>query len=293
MSDTATQARPSTWADEGRDLIAAASGGLLFGIPMLFTMEVWWTGTHTTARQIALVLALTFVPVLLLNRTDGFRRTKDIRLRDAATDTVEAVALGLVLVFGVLVLLREITPDTPLAVGLGKVVYEAFPFCIGISVANHFLQRGEDEDANSDAEGDGRPGADDHGMHATLADMGATAVGAVFIALNISPTDEVPMISAALGPIGVLAIMAASLLVSYGIVFVAGFTRQQQRHGHAGPLQRPWAETVSSYLIALACAGLLLLLFQRLDGPWTDSLDQIVVLGLPAAIGGAAGRLAL
>lgn len=291
MSDAATAERPTTWEDEGRDLVAAASGGLLFGIPMLFTMEVWWTGTHTDASQMALVLALTFVPVFLLNRTDGFRRTRDIRLRDAATDTVEAVALGLVLVFAVLVLLREITPDTALSVALGKVVYEAFPFCLGISVANHFLQRGDE--ATDDQQADGRPDEDDHGMHATLADMGATAVGAMFIALNISPTDEVPMVAAALGPIGVLAIMMASILVSYGIVFVAGFTRQQQRHDHAGPLQRPWAETVSSYLVALACAGLLLLLFQRLDGPWIDSLDQIVVLGFPAAVGGAAGRLAL
>lgn len=277
------------WATEGVDLVAAASGGLLFGIPMLMTMEVWWTGTHTTALQAAGVLVVTSIPVFLLNRTEGFRSTRDIRLRDALMDTVEAVALGLVLVTVVLYLLREINADTPTRVALGKAVYEAFPFCLGISVANHFL-RGDrtegDEDEASEASAD-----DD--MSATAKDLGATVIGSVFVALNIAPTDEVPMIAAALDPLGILALMAASLVISYGIVFGAGFSRQDQRHQHTGLLQSPLSETVSSYLVALACAALMLVMYQRLGGPWTLTLDKIVVLGLPAAIGGAAGRLAM
>jgi len=285
------------WATEGVDLVAAASGGLLFGIPMLMTMEVWWTGSHTSPLQAAGVLVITSIPVFLLNRTEGFRSTRDIRVRDAVMDTIEAVALGLVLVTAVLYLLREITADTPTHVAIGKAVYEAFPFCLGISVANHFLRggrTGDDEDEDDDgATGDPPDDTADEEMSATAKDLGATVIGSVFVALNIAPTDEVPMIAAALDPLGILALMAASLVISYGIVFGAGFSRQDQRHQHTGLLQSPWSETVSSYLVALACAALMLLMYQRLGGPWTLTLDKIVVLGLPASIGGAAGRLAM
>lgn len=277
------------WATEGVDLVAAASGGLLFGIPMLMTMEVWWTGSHTTPLQAAGMLVVTSIPVFLLNRTSGFRSTRDIRVRDALMDTIEAVALGLVLVTAVLYLLREITPDTPTSVVIGKAVYEAFPFCLGISVANHFL-RGERTEGDEDAASTSSP---DDGMSATAKDLGATVIGSVFVALNIAPTDEVPMIAAALDPVGILALMAASLAVSYGIVFGAGFSRQDQRREHTGLLQSPASETVSAYLVALGCAALMLLMYQRLGGPWTLTLDKIVVLGLPASIGGAAGRLAM
>lgn len=294
VTATTVEDQRGPWAQEAVDLVTAASGGLLFGIPLLFTMEVWWTGTHTTSGQALTMLALTFVLVFVLNRTEGFRSTRDVRLRDALTDTVEALALGLVLVAIVLLLLREIAFDTPLAVVLGKVVYEAFPFCLGIAVANHFLRGGREATAQ---DGEDEEGADadepDDRLSATLADLGATVVGTVFVALNIAPTDEIPMITAALDPPGLLAFMLASLLVSYGIVFAATFARRDQRHEQQGLLQRPVTETIACYLVSLGCSALMLLVFQRLNGPWQLSLDRTVVLALPASVGGAAGRLAI
>ena len=87
--------------------------------------------------------------------------------------------------------------------------------------------------------------------------------------------------------------MAASLLASYGIVFVAGFGDQEGRHTQEGPFQRPITETVVSYLVSLGVAAVLLWLFQRGGAPFDDLLTRVVVLGFPAAVGGAAGRLAL
>jgi hypothetical protein len=39
------------------DLVRAACGGLLFGIPLLYTMKMWWVGSHTTATQTLVVLS--------------------------------------------------------------------------------------------------------------------------------------------------------------------------------------------------------------------------------------------
>ena len=130
-------------------------------------------------------------------------------------------------------------------------------------------------------------------MNATLKDLGATAIGAVFVGLTIAPTDEVPTLAAAMTPGWLLAMMAVSLVVSYAIVFVAGFTDEKNRKRQTGLLQRPSSETVACYLISLAVSGLMLWFFQRADGPPRVTLSNILVLGLPAVVGGAAGRLAV
>ena len=275
----------------------AVSGGMLFGIPLLYTMEVWWIGSETTPRRMFFVLLVTFVPVLLLIRTTGFRSTRDVLWRDALADSVETVALGLVSVTALLVLLREITAATPLEEALGKIVYEAAPFAIGIAVAQHVLRRGRAQGDEEDGDGDGGGGignAEGDGFLATVADVGATLVGSLFVAFNVAPTDEVPMLAAAMPPVWLVAVMGASLAASYCIVFVAGFSNQEQRRSQPGILQHPVTETVVSYLLSLAAAAMMLWFFQKLgrDHPFDMSLSHVVVLGLPAAIGGAAGRLA-
>lgn len=291
QSRTGDQEGP--WQKQLIDLTRAASGGLLFGIPLLYTMEIWWLGTHTTPIQVLGVLAVTALPLYLLNQTSGFRSTRDVRVRDAAVDTAVGMALALILVAGVLVVLRQITTATPTAEAVATVVYESLPFCLGIGVANHFLRGGRDGgggDDGTEATGDAE---DDASLDATVADLGATAVGAVFVALNIAPTDEIPMLTSAMETGHILVLMAVSLLTSYAIVFVAGFARQDRRHSQVGLFQRPLTETIASYLVALTCAALMLAVFQRLGGPWQLDLRHVVVLGFPAAIGGAAGRLAL
>lgn len=302
----ATQ-QQGAWAREATDLVRAVSGGLLFGIPLLFTMEVWWLGTTTEPGPMFAVLGLTFVTVLVLNRTSGFRSTKDIRLTDAAMDAVEAVALGAVSVLLLLVVLHEIDLQTPLREVLGKVTYEAMPFGIGIALAHHFLRKGrtegdDDEASGGDAataasgsegarEAEGAQGA----VSASVADIGATAIGAVFVAFNIAPTDEVPMLAARMGALALGAVVVLSLLVSFAIVFVAGFANQDRRHQQTGMFQRPFTETVMAYVVSLVFAGLMLWFFQRLDlaAPWNETVSNIVILGLPASVGGAAGRLAV
>lgn len=287
-----TEPADGPWRTELLEVVRAISGGMLFGVPLLFTMEVWWTGSHTTPAQMVLVLAVLAVPLLVLNLTEGFRSSRDVRVRDAAADSVVALAIGVVVATGVLVLLREITADSPLREALGKVVYEAVPFCLGVGVARHFLRSGRstEDDAGSDGDGDG-DGSD--GLSDDLADLGATALGATFIALSIAPTDEVPLIGSTMTPAWLLIVVAASLAVSYGIVFVAGFAGQERRHGQDGPLQHPLTETIVCYLVALGVAAFLLWVFQRGAEPPADLLTRMVVLGLPAAIGGAAGRLAV
>jgi putative integral membrane protein (TIGR02587 family) len=295
----ARQAAPlGPWRTEAVELVRGASGGLLFGVPLLYTMEVWWTGSRSTPFHTVGVLALLFVPVYILNRTSGFRTTRDIRAIDAAADTIETVAIGLVVTAGVLVLLRQITIETPRSAALGMILYECIPFTLGVGVAGHILRgsrdgRGADDDGDDGPHGDTSQGDDEGTLHATLADVGATVIGAIFVSLSIAPTDEIPMIAASIEPWWAILLVAASLLTSYAIVFVAGFAGEEERHSQAGALQHPATETMVCYLAALLVAAMMLWLFQREVAPWHDLQTRILVLALPACIGGAAGRLAL
>lgn len=281
------------WAEELDDIIRGASGGFLFGIPLLYTMEVWWIGSSVSMARVLMAIVLTFAIVFMLNRTAGFRKTNTIQARDAAIDTIEALAIGIICTGLVLCLLQEINLETPLNEALGKLVYESMPFTLGVALANQFLSTKEGgEEAKEDTT---RFQQQEGTLNATLSDLGGTLIGAIIIAFNIAPTDEVPMLASAVHELGLLAIMVASLVISYAIVFAAGFANQQKRQQQKGLFQRPLSETVMSYLFSLLAAIAMLVFFDKLNGqdPWQVWLSHSILLGLPVTIGGAAGRLAI
>ena len=86
--------------------------------------------------------------------------------------------------------------------------------------------------------------------------------------------------------------MAASLLISYIIVFASGFTDRRKR-AQRGLLLSPFTETLVTYIVVLIASALMLIFFQQLSSndPWPEWLSNIIVLGLPASVGGAAGRI--
>ncbi|HEY9597770.1 MAG TPA: TIGR02587 family membrane protein [Cyanophyceae cyanobacterium] len=286
------------WSNQFDDIVRGASGGFLFGIPLLYTMEVWWIGSQISPPEMLTILAVTFVVVFLLNRTEGFRKTQSKQLLDTLMDSVEALAIGIICVAFLLILLGEIRLGTSSNEALGKVILESVPFSLGAALAGAFLS-GDRWSSSNSQDSDNHTTQANHKhqpkVNATLADIGATLIGAIIIAFNIAPTDEVPMLNASVSPPWLLVIVATSLLISYGIVFEAGFTTQKKRRQQQGLFQRPISETVVSYLVSLFAAALMLLFFHKLsfDDPWTLWLNYTLILGLPATIGGAAGRLAI
>lgn len=273
------------WQLALNDVLRGATGGLLFGIPLLYTMEMWWLGETAGAARVLLALLAAAVPVFVLVDTAGFRRAPGTTRFGALVDTVVALAIAFVTCAMVLLLLQRIDIGTPLPVAASMVLYQAAPFALGVAVAQDVLGR---------ASADGERRSRDDGGPGTVADLGAAAIGAAFVALSIAPTEEIPMLTAALEGSWLALLVALSLLLSYAVVFAAGFGDEQGRREQEGVLQRPLTETVAAYVVALAVSALLLLFFDNLDVDSVPSLlAQVVVLGLPASIGGAAGRLAV
>jgi len=282
------------WRQELAEIISGASGGFLFGIPLLYTMEVWFIGSYTKPPFLLIILTVTFIIILLLNRIEGFRPQESETLPGAIGETIETLAIGITCATLMLIILGRIDFQTPLSETLGKVVFEGVPFSLGVTFSRSLLSS---EENSEQSQGD-KILKDSHQKgiwQDTSADLSATLVGALFIAFSIAPTDEVTVLAASASPLRLLVIMAVSLLISYGIVFASNITNYQQRIQQKGLFQTPQSETVISYLVSLTAGMLMLWFFQKLafSDSWLIWLRYSIILALPASIGGAAGRLAV
>lgn len=288
--------RPTPWREALDDLMRGVAGAFLFGAPLLYTMEVWWKASFISPARMLFGLALTYGALVALDRALGFRAEHASTWSETLSDSAIGMAIGTASAACGLLLIRQITTDMALDVIVSHIILEAIPCSIGVGIANGLLQQddsGDEEQADTSSDAD--TSVSKPVWQSTLADAGATALGATVIAFSIAPTDEVPMIASALTPAWLLALVAASLLLSYIIVFVADFVSRQARQKQEGLLQSPLSETVFSYVLSLIMAAVMLWFFQllRISDPLSQWISYTIVLGLPATIGGAAGRLTI
>jgi putative integral membrane protein (TIGR02587 family) len=279
----AREAPESPWASELADLVRGLSGAFLFGVPLLYTEEMWQLGARAAPWQLLVLLGLAFVANAGLDWGTGFKRGAR---SSPFLQAVEALAIGVVAALAMLLALNRLSLDDGLAALVGKVVVQTVTLSLGASVANAiFDPRRSREGEESSA--DGGPWAEN------ARDAGATAIGAFVIGASIAPTQEVQLLAAAADVWHQLAVVGLSLAATYAIVFESGFDPRGAARPR-GLFRRPISETALAYVVSLLVATLSLWTFHPPDGaPLADLLAQIVVLGLPAAIGGAAGRLVL
>jgi len=284
------------WAKELNDIVRGVSGGFLFGIPMVYTMEVWAIGSEASPPLMLIILALTYLILFLFNSVEGFRKNKRQTFTEVALESIEALAIGLFCVTLILILLQRITLQTSLSEALGKIIFESVPFAFGVSLARLLLSGEKSREYESTKTTKNLLNRKYKFLeNDTIADASATFLGASIIGFSIAPTEEVMELAVTASPPWLIGIILASLLISYSIVFGAGFAKEKKRRLQRGIFQSAKSETVFSYLISLVASVLMLSFFQQLtfSEPWFLWLRSTILLGLPATIGGAAGRLAV
>lgn len=263
-----------------RDFGRAAGGALVFSLPMLMTMELWWLGLYLERARL-LTLVVSALPLLVfLSRHIGFERTR--RWRDDVLDSLIALGIAAVVCMLLLVLFGALTFDTPPDEWIGKIAIQMVPAAIGALLAKS--QFGEEE-AEEDVEDEEEP----YGSELFL-----MAVGALFLGFNVAPTEEMMMISYQMTEWHALALMMLSLALMHGFVFALGFAGGAD----VSPDEAWWSAfvrlTLPGYVIALAISLYLLWIFARTDGLDADGVAMaVVVLAFPSAIGAAAAQLIL
>jgi putative integral membrane protein (TIGR02587 family) len=288
------QADSFGWKEEGQDLLRGIAGGAIIGMPLLFTMEMWQHGMTLSEGHLLGILGAALCLNFLFSLVSGLRESDTPQ--EALFGAVTAMGIAVLLSGAILWLIGAFAAEMAWSERVGMVVVEAAGVSLGVSFANAYRGRSRTgEEGQQDEETD-RPTAPPEDprrqqLHADLTDLGATLAGATLFALNVAPTEEVLLIAARLGPWDQIALLGATLLLCYIILFASGF---KERRVYVDTLfQHPLAETVMACVLSLGVAWVLLLLLgmREVSSHPSTTVAATVVLGTVASVGGAAGRL--
>src|SRR5215211_1212685 len=291
-----TRPRPGReWSDEIDDAVRGLASGFLIGIPVVFTVDSWWLGDQNEPLDSLTLLAAAYVLTLAAVYWIGFRRGLR-RGWQYLGDAVEALALAVLALVAVFWVFGQIGDGQAPSIAVGRIAVAIAPVSLGVAIANHLLAR--DASRVDPDQGDAsamRVGGRLGDQRDTLFGLAASAAGALFMCLAIVPLDDLSAIATEVPFRNLPLVILLSLLVTYSVVFAAGFAGEAQRHGTPGPLQTPFAETVTAYVAALLVCVTVLWLFGRIDQESTmvEVYTKTVLLAFPASMAAAAGRLAV
>jgi len=262
-----------------RDLGRAFGGALLFILPLLMTMEMWAFGFAMDRFRLAIFIGASLPLLFGLAYYAGFSARRG--LVNDLLDTAAALAVGFCTATALLLLFGVLNPQTTPADGVGQIAIQAIPGAIGALLARRQMSGGAgDADAGSD-------GDEDEASY--FGELFLMAVGALFLALNLAPTEEMILIGYKATPWHALGILIASLVLLHVVVFTAGFAGQEEQDQ---PVTAFFHFTLPGYAIALGVSLFTLWAFGRTDGEdLAGIVNTTVVLGLPASMGAAAARL--
>lgn len=255
------------------------AGGLLFSLPLLYTIEVWWRGFTAPPAYLLVAMGVTYLLLLGYNRFAGMQ--KNASWLGVAKDSVEEFGLGLVVSFLVLWLLNRVNFEMPLNEILGKVILEGMIVAIGISVGT--AQLGQSKGNKGKGGGDKKGGTYD-----LLHDVTLSGCGAVLFASSVAPTEEIEKLAISSGKENILLMIFLSLGLCAVILFFSDFTGAAKKRP---PMGKMAFDLVISYSVALAVSLGLMWFFGRIEGSLLLVASEMVVLGIPASIGASAGRL--
>ncbi len=279
-----------------RQLLRAVGGGLIIGLPLLFTMEMWFHSFLLSSWKLVALLLLTFLIVIGYSAVSGFRH--DRTWTQLLVDSVHTMGIAVVVSALALLLLGRIGPDTGLRDAVGKVALQVIPVAFGVSLAGAQLAGGgagggsKDAREREDEEDQGSSATDGSRKLGAFARLFVGAGAALLFALNIAPTEEPMLLGVEAEWWLLLLVVIASIAMTLGIVFYADFRGGSSPEPGDSILDHPLTETVAAYAVSLGVSLLLMWSFGRTDGAsWSAITGQTVMLGFVAAFGAAAGRL--
>ncbi len=253
------------------------AGALFLGLPMLMTMEMWYLGFYIARERLLLLLLLDIPLLVLLAHRIGFEETAT--WREAIRDATIAYGIGIltsVVILAALGLLRGAMPASEIT---GKVALQSVPASIGAMLGRSQLGHGDGEEEKEAT----YPG-----------ELLMMAAGALFLSLNIAPTDEMMVLAYRMTVWHALVIAVLSITLMHGFVYAVSFTG-----GHELSPETPWWHafvrfTLPGYVVALSISIFTLWIFERLgDSSAVEIMLSVIVLGFPASLGAAAARLIL
>lgn len=277
MPAAAAHPRGSANRDYAIGLARAFAGAVIFSLPLLMTMEMWWFGFSLDRSRLLLFALANFVVLIGLSRVAGFEETHS-RLEDLL-DAFAAYAVAVLASAALLLLLGIIEGGMPASEIAGKVAVQAVPASFGAMIANKTL--GEEEAGN-----------DKQRWRSTYpGQLFLMLAGALFLSFNVAPTEEMVVIAYRMTAWHALAIVLLSIVALDLLVYVVGFSGQKTR-GERGMVAVLMHYTFAGYGIAVAVSLFVLWIFGRTDGVDPGHIAMMAaVLAFPGSVGAAIARL--
>lgn len=265
--------------DELREQGRGVSGALLVtGLALSHTMEMWWHGWQLPVLNLLAFAVVGLAIILAITRYVGFRK-RDRGLSGpwrALADFAELLVQSFVTAYAVLLLFGIVdlssSPYEIARLGLIMVV----PVGFGAAMANHVL---------------GGDRADE--PFEFPQNLALFALGAIFLAAPVAPTEEIQLISAHAGWWRIAALVVASLLIAHLMLYELDLRGQRQRVARHTRLTT-WGSTFIAYLVAFVVSALMLAAFGHFSAtPPVVWIQETVVLAFPAVTGGSAAQVVL
>ncbi|OCP06332.1 MULTISPECIES: TIGR02587 family membrane protein [unclassified Ensifer] len=269
-----------------KGLARGLAGALVFALPMFLTMEMWELGLYIDRSRLLLLLLVNIPLLILLARRIGFENIST--WREAVRDASIAYFLGLTASAFVLSAIGVLSAAQALPGAAGMIAIQTVPASIGALLGRSELgQRDEDDE-------DAQDPIDDDMQTGYGGELFMMAVGALFLGLNVAPTEEMILISFKMSPWHAIALIVSSILLMHGFVYALSFLGGHELEEGTPGWHALIRFTMPGYMIAFSISLYCLWTFHRLDGiALTQAIMSTVVLAFPSAIGAAAARLIL
>lgn len=263
--------------DFAQGLGRAFGGALIFSLPMFLTIELWWLGFYLDRLRLMALLVLMFPVLVGVSHFRGFQPT--FGWKDDLIDACVAYSVGFTTAAVILPVFSVLQTGMSFNEIIGKMAIQAIPASMGALLARSQFRSGPQQGMTRQPH--------NYGGKIFLA-----AVGALYMALNLAPTQEMTLLAQK------ISWRQAMILLGLSLVVMQAFTYAIDRQ-HAASTPVPlttsfFSYTVTGFAVALVIGLYMLWSFSRTDGLAVEQIvREVLVLGFPVAVGAAASRLIL
>lgn len=260
------------------ELARAFGGSIIFCIPLIMTMEMWYLGFYISLFRM-IILLLFLIPLLTaLSYKIGFK--EDYNLKEAVLDAFTGFAIGFITALLLLVLFRIVNFENSFNEELGKITLQSVPASIGAVIAKGIFGGDRHNTESRD------------GNIIYFNELVLMAAGALFFSFNLSPTEEMILLAFKMNEMNLIALMLISLTIMHSFVYYIEFHGKEKIPGDSNPFAVFLKYTLTGYSVVLIMSFYILWTFGRTDALSTGQLLKvIIVLAFPGSIGAAAARL--
>ena len=265
-------------------LARAFAGAIIFSFPVLMTMEMWSLGFSIEKYRLVIFMSLAIPLLTGLSYFIGFEDTSC--WQDDVIDAFVAYAVGFITSGAVLLLFNVISFEMSAVEVIGIISIQAVISAIGAMLAQSELGRRSEDVEPNETEKRRR-------NTKYLGELFLMLVGAIFLAMNPAPTEEIVLISYKMSDTHVIILAVLTIVLMHTFVYQLEFRGQETPEANS-LLSMFFRFTIVGYALSLLVGFYLVWTFGHIDGMSADNIARIVVvMAFPAALGASASRLIL